>query len=210
MDLYYFVSNAPELIQKSFLHRKHGKGSSILYPGEENNYLYILVNGSANVVVQHSSGAGIILYTYEAYSCFGELELFHKNAKTFDVISNTDCETLILHKDLVFEWMKQDFEFTKYLIEQLAEKLLKNSNKLTSVSLLSVKDRLLYCIYTHQQLGDLSTLTKEAVCTETVIPLRSLNRAVVECTAEQFIDFKKKHFHIINRAKLEEYCSSMI
>lgn len=210
MNLFHFINNPPESIKNSFIHKKHRKGSSILYPGENNNYLYILIKGSANVVIQNLSGIGFALYTYNAYSCFGELELFNKNIKTFDVVSQTDCETIIIQKEKVFEWMKADFEFTKFLIEQLTEKLLISSQKLTSVSLLSVNDRLLYCVYTHHKLGDLGILTKHVVCSETFIPLRSLNRSIAECKKNNYFEFHKKQFRILSIEKLEDYCSSMI
>ncbi len=210
MNLFYFINNPPASIKNSFIHKKHQKGSSILCPGENNNYLYILIKGSANVVIQNLSGIGFALYTYNAYSCFGELELFNNNIKTFDVVSQTDCETIIIQKEKVFEWMKADFEFTKFLIEQLTEKLLISSQKLTSVSLLSINDRLLYCIYTHHKLGDLGTLTKHVVCSETFIPLRSLNRSIAECQKNNFFEFHKKQFRILSIEKLEDYCLSMI
>lgn len=210
MNLSHFIDNAPASVKNSFIHRKHRKGSSILYPGEENNYLYILINGAANVVIQNISGVGLVLYTYDANSCFGELELFNKNIKTFDVVSQTDCETIIIQREQVFEWMKADFEFTKFLIGQLTEKLLKSSQKLTSISLLSVNDRLLYCIYTHHKLGDLATLTKQAVCSETFIPIRSLNRSIAECKKENYFEFYTKRFHVLSAEKLDAYCSSLI
>ncbi len=179
MDLLYFINNAPKSIISEFIHKSHKKGTSILFPGESNNYLYILVKGTASVMVQGTSGTSLFIYGYKAYSCFGDPELFNKNAKTFDVVCSSDCETIILHKDKVFEWMRTDFEFTKFIIEQLTEKILATSEKLTSLSLLSVSDRLLYCIYTHFKFGDLDTLNKEIVCAETSIPLRSLNRSIL-------------------------------
>ncbi|WP_313069602.1 Crp/Fnr family transcriptional regulator [Lacrimispora sp.] len=210
MSLSYFMDNAPVSVKNSFIHRKHTKGSYILYPGEENNYLYIVIKGSANVVIQNISGAGFVLYTYAAYSCFGEMELFNKDIKTFDVIAQSNCETIIVQKERVFEWMKADFEFTKFLIEQLTEKLLKSSQKLTTISLLSVNDRLLYCIYTHYKLGDLAKLTKQMVCSETFIPLRSLNRGIADCKENNYFEFRRKQFYVLSEERLEVYCSSLV
>lgn len=210
MELQDLISRVPEQIKKGFIHRRHKKGSSIILQGEENNYLYVLVSGSADVILQSFSGAVVTLYTYQAYSCFGELELFNKSTKTFDIISRTNCETISVHGNSVFEWMQLDFEFTKYLIEQLTEKLLKSSHTLINLSLLNVKDRFLNNLYTHYLIGDLSLLSKQMVCAETCIPLRSLNRTLLECKAEGFIDFRKKQFHILTVSKLEEYCKSLL
>lgn len=210
MNLSHFIDNAPFPVKNSFIHRTHMKGSFILHPGEENNYLYILTKGTANVVIQNISGTGFVLYTYGAYSCFGELELFNESIKTYDVVAQSSCETITIQKDQVFEWMKADFEFTKYLIEQLTEKLLISSKKLSAISLLSVNDRLLYCIYTHHKFGDLAKLTKQSVCSETFIPIRSLNRSIVECTKNNYFEFHRKKFRVLSEEKLEMYCSSLI
>lgn len=210
MSLLQFIDNAPVSVKKSFIYRKHVKRSYILYPGEENNYLYIVIKGSANVMIQNISGAGFVLYTYDAYSCFGEMELFNKNIKTYDVIAQSNCETIIVQREQVYQWMKADFEFTKFLIEQLTEKLLKSSQKLTTISLLSVNDRLLYCIYTHYKLGDLDKLTKQTVCSETFIPIRSLNRAIIDCRINDYFEFRKKQFYVLSAEKLEAYCSLLV
>lgn len=210
MNLKNLVENAPNNIKKTFIYRKHLKDSSIILPGEENNYLFILIDGSANVVMHSFSGNVLTFFTYEAYSCFGELELFNEKAKTFSVTCKTDCETIVVSKNNVFQWMKLDFDFTKYLIEQLTEKLLKSSDALVNVSLLSVKDRLLNNIYAHYLSNDLSVLKKETICSETSIPLRSLNRAIIECRDEGFIDFKDKKFKILSVENLESYLKSLI
>ena len=188
------IENAPERIKSTFIHRIHGKNSSILLPGEKNPYLYILTSGTADVLTQSLLGSAVTLYTYHAYSCFGELEIFSESARTFDIKAKTNCTTVAVHKDDLFLWMKEDFQFTRYLIEQLTEKLLKSSNTLTTLSLLNTKDRLLNNIYSHYLIGDLLQLTKQQVCDETCIPLRSLNRSIAQCKEEGFISFEKRGF----------------
>lgn len=210
MNLKAFIDRAPDSIKKSFVYRKHGKHSSIIFPNEKNNYLYILISGNADVIIQNSNGMVSSLYNYSAYSCFGELELFNENTKTFDVVCLTNCETISVRKDFVFQWMQYDFEFTKYIIEQLTEKLLKNSQALTNLSLLNTKDRLLSCIYAHSFIGDLSRITKAEVCSETFIPLRSLNRSIAECKADGYFEYRKKSFCILSMEKLESYCKLLI
>lgn len=210
MNLKNLVENAPITVRSSFIHKKYSKNASIILPGEENHYLFILTSGSADVIMHSFSGTVLTFFNYQAFSCFGELELFNKNTKTFSITTQTECETILIPKNKVFEWMQLDFDFTKYLIEQLTDKLLKNSNALINVSLLSIKDRLLNNIYSHYLTKDLSILTKETICSETCIPLRSLNRAIVECKYDGFIDFKDKTFQILSPSKLESYLKSLI
>jgi len=106
--------------------------------------------------------------------------------------------------------MKYDFEFTKFLIEQLAEKTIASSQKLASLSLLSVNDKVLYCIYSHYIKGDLESLNKKMVCDEMFIPLRSLNRSIVESKKSGYLEFKAKQFKILSIEKLEEHFNEII
>ncbi|WMI82165.1 Crp/Fnr family transcriptional regulator [Anaerotignum sp. MB30-C6] len=204
MNIENFMNQAPEIIRGKFLHRKYSKGSPIIFQGEKNDYLFILKKGCANVITQNALGEEFVLYTYEAYSYFGELELFNKNMKTVHVVCNTDCEVSILHEDYVFEWMKLDFGFSKFLFEQLTEKLLYSARQLIWLSSLNIKDRLISCIYAHHKNGSLSKITKDAVCAEILVPLRSLNRAIAECKKEGYFEYENKTFKILSVEKLQK------
>ncbi|KOR81484.1 Crp/Fnr family transcriptional regulator [Bacillus sp. FJAT-21352] len=187
------------------MYRKYLKGSFIIHPFEDNDYLYILIKGSAEVFRQSSNGSMISLYKYHSYSCFGEVEIFNKDIKTLSVTAKTNCETIAIHKTLVYKWMQQDFNFTSYLIEHLAAKLITSSDTVAKLSLLTVKDRILYSIHAHYKIGDLETLTKHALSSEVCAPIRSLNRSISQCINENYIDFKEKRFKVVSIVKLENY-----
>lgn len=76
MKLFDLMERIPDSIKGTFITRKHTMGSSIIFPGENNYYLYILVSGNADVTIQNTNGIVTTLYNYSAYNCFGELELF--------------------------------------------------------------------------------------------------------------------------------------
>lgn len=210
MDLKKLVYNAPEHIKKEFIYKKHEKGSLIIFPNEENNFLYILTNGSAEVYWQSYAGAMISLYIFNSYSCFGELEIFNKEIKTLSVIAKTNCETIAIHKKYVYEWMQIDFDFSFYIVEQLAEKLINSSNNAVKVSFLTVKDRILSSIYTHFKIGDLNNLTKQALSSEVCAPIRSINRSIAQCIDDGFINYEDKRFSVKSIDKLEKYLDNFI
>jgi CRP-like cAMP-binding protein len=210
MDLQELVNNAPENIKKEFIYRKYKKGSFIIQPYEENNYLYILIDGSAEVYRQNYAGTMISLYLYNSYSCFGEVEIFNNNIKTLGVIAKINCETITIHKKNVFEWMRTDFNFTFYIVEQLAAKLISSSDVTSKLSFLIVKDRILCSIYAHYKIGDLDSLTKQLLSSEVCTPIRSLNRSISQCINEKYIDFKEKKFTVNSIEKLENYVENLI
>lgn len=210
MNLKDLIDAAPEHIEKEFIYRKHKKGSLIILPYEENNYLYILINGSAEVYSQSYAGAMLSLYLYNSYSCFGEVEIFNKETKTSGVIARTNCETIAIHKKNVYEWMRIDFNFTFYIVEQLAAKLISSANTIAKLSLLTLKDRILCSIHAHYKIGNLDNLTKQKLSSEVCAPIRSLNRSIAQCINEGFIDFQDKKFTVNSIEKIEKYLDDFL
>ncbi|WP_231495794.1 Crp/Fnr family transcriptional regulator [Paucisalibacillus sp. EB02] len=137
MNLEDIVNDAPIQIKKEFIYRRHKKGSLIIHPNEQNNYLYILTTGIAEVYRQSYAGAMVSLYIYDSYSCFGEIEIFNGKMKTLGVIAKQNCETIAIHKTKVYEWMKIDFNFNFSIIKQLASKLISSSDAAAHLSLLT-------------------------------------------------------------------------
>nr|WP_217592051.1 Crp/Fnr family transcriptional regulator [Cohnella sp. GbtcB17] len=205
MNLKELVEQAPEPIKRQFLHRKHRNGSLILHPNESNDYLHILTKGTAEVYSQSYSGAMLSLYINKAYSCFGEIEIFDESLKSFGVVAKQNCETIAVHKTSVYEWMKADFNFTFFLIKQLASKVTFSSETTSQLSLLKLKERILISIHNHYKIGDLHALTKQVLASEVCAPLRSLNRSLAECKTEGLIQYESKKFSIPSVPELETY-----
>jgi len=204
MNLKEIVIVAPKQIKEEFIYKKHKKGSLIIHPHEHNDYLYILTAGIAEVYRQTYDGTMLSLYIYEAYSCFGEIEIFNEKIKTLGVIAKQNCETIAIHKAMVYEWMKTDFQFNFYLMKQLASKLILSSDTAAQLSLLTAKDRLLLCIHNHYKIGDLDTLTKQMLSSEVCAPIRSLNRSIAQCINEGFITYQNKKFSITSIEAIEK------
>jgi len=205
MDFQAIVNDAPAHIKKEFIYRKHTIGSPIIHPHEQNNYLYILTTGTAEVYRQSYEGAMLSLYIYDAYSCFGEIEIFNEKMKTLGVIAKQNCETIAIHKTKVYEWMKIDFNFNVYIVKQLASKLTLSSDTTAKLSLLTVKDRILLSIHNHYKIGDLGHLTKQILSREVCAPIRSLNRSISQCINEGLIHYKNKKFSIHSIEELEKH-----
>lgn len=204
------LEKLPDNLKKNFVYKTYEKDDMIINPGETNEYLYILVSGEAIVNRMNYEGAIVSLKRFDPYSTFGEVEIFDENQKTHGVIASKDCQVIRIHKTNLFECMQYDFELTKFLFKELAEKLVFASDKNVSLSLLSVKDRLLNMVRLHDLMGDLDQLTKEVLVTEIQTPRRSLNRAIVRCVNDGFISYDDGLFKIINRDKLNEHLDQLL
>jgi len=204
------LEKTPESIKHAFESKTYSKGTIIISSDEQVQYLYILTNGECEVYQQNLSGALLLYTVMRPYSCFGEVEVINNKLKPLSVIAKTDCQLLCLEKNRVLEWMKLDFNFNLYLFEQLAEKLRDNSEKLFRISSLTVKDRILYSLYTHYKIGDLEQLTKKQLSYEAATPLRSVNRAISLLSEEGLLAYKKKRFSILFSEKVEVYLENII
>ncbi|MEA1883194.1 MAG: Crp/Fnr family transcriptional regulator [Thermotogota bacterium] len=210
MLLKQLLEKAPERIKQAFEHKHYTKGTLIISPDEQVKHLYILTDGEGEIYQQNLSGV-LLLYTIMTpYSCFGEVEIINNKLKPLSVIAKTDCQILRLQRNLVFEWMKLDFHFNLYLFEQLAEKLRNNSEKLFQLAAMTVKDRILYSLYTHYKIGDLDQLTKKQISYEVATPIRSVNRALSILSEEGLITHKKKHFSIHFPEKVGKYLETIM
>lgn len=63
MNLKDILNDAPAHIKKEFIYRQHKKGSLIIPPQEQNDYLYILITGIAEVYRQSYEGTLILIFT---------------------------------------------------------------------------------------------------------------------------------------------------
>ena len=197
MLLKQLLEKAPESIKQAIEYKHYPKGTLIISPDDHVQYLYILTNGVCEVYQQNLSGA-LLLYTIMTpYSCFGEVELINNKLKPLSVIAKTNCQIIRLKSNYALQWMKLDFDFNLYLFEQLAEKLRDNSEKLFQLASMTVKDRVLYSVYTHYKIGDLNQLTKKQMVYEAATPLRSVNRAITTLSKEGLIDYQKGLFSVL-------------
>lgn len=204
------LSRAPQEI-KAHMHTKtYPKNSYIIHSGEKNDSLYFLTKGTAEVAIFTYKGTVQTMKLLEAYEVFGELEIFNPSLKTNSIIAKSDCTVISLQRDYIFEWMKIDPEFSKYLLELIAAFYTFSISQSAKLSTMTIKQRLLVSIYLHHQKNDLASLTKEFLIQEILVPKRSLNRSIKECIDEGYITYEQKEFHIIDEDFLYDYVEPLL
>lgn len=203
-------SRMPDIIHKRLTRRYYDPGNPIIMAGQENNYVFFLVDGEAEASIQNSDGSFAAVYLYKTNSIFGELEPFYSDFHPVSIIATKRCVTEALSQRDFLEWLENDFESTKLLIRIIAEKLVRNSHLISEVSLLSVRERVLRCIAISSYDNKLSTLTKQQLSIEANAPIRSVNRAVAECTKLGLITYKNKQFYIMNPSVVMDYLPPML
>lgn len=171
---------------------RFSKGEHILSDLEENRYFFLLLEGAADVMYFGSEGEAMRIYRYLPVDFFGEIEMLTDHRQPLPVIAAQDCRVLrVPHRD-VLAWLERDSAAARRMMERMCEKLLFSVTGRTQARYLTQRQRYLLAMEAYKKEGGLEELTKEALCQELSIPLRSLNRIVAQCS-DQFV-FSERHF----------------
>ena len=210
MDVDMLRNRMPEKIRKRLRNQQYNPGDPIILAGYDNNYVFFLIEGEAEALIQSKEDVLTSVYSYRANSIVGELEPFYKSFKPVSIMATTICVAEILYKNDFLEWLQSDFEATKLLIRIIAQKLVDNGLLIEEMSHLSVKERVLRCIATYSYKGWLPSLTKKQLSIEANTPIRSVNRAIAELTKQNLVHYQNKQFHIANSAAVMEYLPNLL
>ena len=204
------LKTAPIKIRSSIIKEKFNKNEFILVQGEINEYLYFIVRGKIEVATMSKQGQKISITTFREDESFGVLEIFNTEIHTQNVIVMEDCTIQKIHKKYVLEWMKQDFDFTLYVIKLLEECFYDTSLFARNVLSMTIKERVIVSLYKHYNNNTLHLLTKEELLQETGTQKRSLNRIIEELTKLGIIIYEAKRITITNIELLKNKAKSLL
>jgi len=175
--------------------RSFRRGESILSDLEENDSLYLLQSGAADVVFRNIDGENLRIYRYEAPDFFGEVELLTDYRQPLPIIAVEDCRVSVISAEETMKWLRTDFSFCLHVMRRLCEKMYDDMYSRTDQRFLTQKQRLLKAYQVYAGRNELETLTKQTLCEELGIPLRSLNRIIAQCS--DTVVYEKKRFRAV-------------
>ncbi len=196
-DFLEIMSNATGYSQKSFL-----AGDIILSPLDEELYFYILLEGRATVYYDGPNGELMMMYNYEPVNFFGEVEILSDKKNPFLIIAKTDCTVRMIRSDSLVEYMKNNFEFTKFIIASMCDKMLASSDERVKITMLTLKERYIITLWRYVTQKKLHELTKDMLTEQIFAPIRSLNRVVAEC--REIVIYRNRKFVVIDKEKFEK------
>ncbi len=103
--------------------RKVTKNTFIINEGDDDSAMYIIKQGTVNVVVANEEGKEMILTTLKPCDQFGELSLLDSQPRSASVISNEKCELLIIHKAPFYKLLKENSVISINIIRYLCAKV---------------------------------------------------------------------------------------
>lgn len=203
--MYDLLSHLPKNL--SFITRNFKKSETILDPYQTSGCLYILVSGKAAVYNLGIDGEELNIYEYCGTDCFGEIELLCGRRYPLMVRATTDCTVYLVAKRDFLQWLKEDPGFSFFLLKRMSEKLLDNSDRMTRLSLLTMRERYLLSIYNHYNACDLDSLSKARIAEEICAPIRSLNRLVAE--NRELVSYGASGFQIVDEEQIHDVCEGL-
>lgn len=103
------------------------KGELICCEGDILKYIYFLVEGNAKVFTTQENGKTLLLCFYQETQLIGEVEYFAKVNYTTNVEALTDVYCIGIDIILFRANMLNDNTFLRYISEELAKKLFRNT-----------------------------------------------------------------------------------
>lgn len=103
--------------------RKATKHTFIINEGDDDSCMYIIKEGTVNVVVSNEEGKEMILTTLKPGDQFGELSLLDAQPRSASVISNEKCEFLVIHKAPFYQLLKENSVIAINIVKYLCAKV---------------------------------------------------------------------------------------
>lgn len=107
-------------------------GETVVQQGDYGDAAYVVLDGSAEVVLEGDSGEETKLYTMEAGQVLGELAMLCDTPRSATVRAVTDLTALKLNRDVFVELARQDPFFSFEMTRDLGQRLLRTTAELNA------------------------------------------------------------------------------
>jgi len=102
-----------------------GRGERVIEEGAEGESMFILLRGSASVLVS-KNGTSIQVATLGAGDCFGEMSLLTGEKRSATVRADADCHVMEIDKPIMADVVREAPECLEQLSDLLAKRKLEN------------------------------------------------------------------------------------
>ena len=121
--------------------RRYPRGSTIIFAGEESDSIFYITKGSVSVIIEDDNGREIIVSYLNKGDFFGEIAMLGEGKRTAWVKAKTECEVAELGYQKFIELSQRDTSILHQLINQMADRLGKTTQKVGDLAFLDVTGR---------------------------------------------------------------------
>ena len=121
--------------------RLHPRGGTIIFAGEASDSIFYITKGSVSVIIEDDHGREIIVSYLNEGDFFGEIAMLGEGTRTAWVKAKTECEVAELGYQKFIEISQRDTSILHQLINQMADRLGKTTQKVGDLAFLDVTGR---------------------------------------------------------------------
>ena len=185
------------------------KGEVIFQEEEICSAIGLIIDGTINIERIYPNGKSIVMSKFKDGDVFGEALLFSKvNKYPATVIALSDCKVLYLTKNEIIKLFSVENNLMENFMMLLSEKIIILNNKIRSISLKSVRQKVvdyILCEYMNEKNEEIKLkYSKEEIANDIGIPRPSLSRELIKLRDEGLINFSRNKITILNIEELED------
>ena len=128
-------------IARMAIRRKVPRHSTIVHVGDCIDALYVIVSGGVKVLNRDADGREVILTLLGAGECFGEMGLIDGEPRSADVVTNENCELLVIAKTDFKRALAENVDLCLNIMKSLVLRLREANRKIESLALMDVYGR---------------------------------------------------------------------
>jgi CRP-like cAMP-binding protein len=133
--------------------KRFRKSEIIVENGQKSNALFVILSGSAKVVVSNHKGKEVVLALLEPGDCIGELSLLDDQPHSATVVASSQTDTLILGRHDFAQCVLNNAQLAVSIMHGLAYRLRKANQKIASLALVSVNGRVANTLLSQAELS---------------------------------------------------------
>jgi CRP-like cAMP-binding protein len=142
VPLFEQLSDTQALSLMGALEKKRFKRSDRLVDaGQKSNMLFVILSGTANVVVNNSTGKELVLASLGVGDCIGEMSLLDNQPHSATVVAASQLDVLVLTREGFNSCILHNVHMAVAVMRGLVTRLRKANQKIASLALVSVFGR---------------------------------------------------------------------
>jgi CRP/FNR family transcriptional regulator, putaive post-exponential-phase nitrogen-starvation regulator len=180
--------------------------SNVYIESEEQDYLYLLVEGQVQCHHYHPDGKLAVISVCSPFTALGDIEILNDEPIRSNVITTQNTTLLGIARSHVQRYGANDPCFLRFLIEQLRQKLYETNALQTNHVLPVIKRLVLYILAQATEDTQKSVVLpdKEGLASLLGTTTRHLNRVLRELVEAEYISAGYPHIYLLNRKALED------
>lgn len=199
--------HCPPPLREQMEHCHFAAGEYLMRCGDEADTVYLLLEGDVKVFHYAQNGEIIISYIgSKNRELFGEVEALRDDgyAISRNVLAVTACSAMKIPKALFLQWVRQDPDWSLFLLRRFARQMAEASEYGVSSAVRPLKVRAAMLLLDHLQPGGEVNIGKDELSGILATSMRSTNRILKTMREERLIAVRGNHLKVLNEEALQQ------